>query len=183
LCCLNFFCAFAQESISGLVLDAENNLPLAFANVTINKSNIGVISDIDGNFNLSHGKAIKTIQVSYLGYEDVLIQSPFQSPLIVKLTPSLEALDEVVITNGENPANAIIKRVIAAKAKNNPMKKGGFTYTSYSKSIVDSKEFQKESDSVRKSYLSRLEKGELTMDALDNFDDNFALKLNTTIQF
>jgi hypothetical protein len=162
----------AQNTISGRVLDAETLTPLAFANISINNSKRGVISDIEGNFKLNSSEDIVSIKVSYLGFEDVVLSSPFSQNLVIKLNPTLESLDEVTITNGENPALAIIRKVMANSDQNNPLKKGGFEYTTYSKSIIDSKTFQKEADSTRNAYLQKIENGELDMqsDSLDALD-------------
>jgi len=167
---LNLYGVHAQYSLSGKVVDAERAMPLAFANITINNSNKGVISDIDGNFKLTSTTEITSVKITYLGYEDTVLNAPFANPFIVQMTPSLESLDEITITNGENPANAIIRKVIANKDNNNPMKKGGFKYTSYSKSIVDSDELQRESDSLRKVYSELVDKGKLDVDTLDSFE-------------
>ena len=77
----------------------------------------------------------------------------------------MESLDEVILTNAENPALRIIRKVIANKEQNDPMKKGGFTYTSYSKSIVDVEGRKESTDSLRTEYLKQIEKGELDLDS------------------
>jgi hypothetical protein len=168
---LSFNKSQAQNLISGKIIDAETSESLAFANITFNGINDrGVISDIDGNFNYNSNTPIKTIRVTYLGYQEKIINVSSNDNIIIKLNPSLESLDEVVInSNAENPALRIIRKVIDNRDQNNPLKKGGFQYTSYSKSIIDSKEFQREADSTRSAYLDKIEKGELSLnsDSLD----------------
>lgn len=163
----------AQFQLKGKVVDAETKESLAFANITFNNiDNRGVISDIDGNFKYNSENPISIIKVTYLGYQDAVVEVNSSKNIIVQLQPSLENLDEVLITNGENPALKIIRKVIANRDGNNPLKKGGFQYTSYSKSIIDSKDLQRESDSLRNSYLEKIEKGQLDInsDTLDGFD-------------
>jgi len=169
----------SQYLIKGKILDANTGESLAFANITFNDiKNKGVISDINGNFKFTSEVAIKKINVNYLGYQDSTIDVNSSDFIIIKLKPSLENLDEVVITNGENPALRIIRKVIANRDKNNPLKKGGFQYTSYSKSIIDSKELQKEADSTRNAYLEMIDKGELDIenDSLDSFEKTLIKK-------
>lgn len=169
----------AQYLIKGKVIDAETKEPLAFANITFNEiTNQGIISDIDGYFNYDSQNPIRTISVSYLGYQDKTVQINSKDHQLIELKPALENLEEVVITNGENPALRIIRKVIANKEKNNPLKKGGFQYTSYSKSIIDSKAFQKEVDSIRTAYLDMIEKGELDLDndTIDNIERTIVKK-------
>jgi hypothetical protein len=161
----------AQYSISGKVVDAETNESLAFANITFNGINDrGVISDINGSFFYKSNQPINSIRVTYLGYQDKTINISSEDNVLIKLKPSLENLNEVVITNAENPALRIIRKVIANRDKNNPLKKGGFQYTSYSKSIIDSRDFEEQADSTRNAYLEKIEKGELSSDSLDPID-------------
>ena len=170
---LNFSIAQAQNTISGKVIDAETEESLAFANITFNGiNNKGVISDINGNFSYKSDKPINSIRVTYLGYQEKLINISSEKNLIIRLEASLENLNEVVVTNAENPALRIIRKVIDNREQNNPLKKGGFQYTSYSKSIIDSEEFQTQADSTRNMYLERIEKGELELssDSLDPID-------------
>ena len=157
--------ADAQNLIKGKVIDAETKESLAFANITFNGvKNKGVISDIDGNFKFNSKDSIKSIEVSYLGYENKIVKISSNEPMVVTLQPSLESLDEVLITNTEDPALRILRKVIANRKKNNPLEKGGFKYTSYSKSIIDSDRFQQRSDSIRNAYLKMIEDGKLQMD-------------------
>ena len=157
--------ADAQNLIKGKVIDAETKKSLAFANITFNGfKNKGVISDIDGNFKFNSKDSIKSIEVSYLGYENKIVKISSNEPMVVTLQPSLESLDEVLITNTEDPVLRILRKVIANRKKNNPLEKGGFKYTSYSKSIIDSDRFQQRSDSIRNAYLKMIEDGKLQMD-------------------
>ena len=160
------FNADAQNLIKGKVIDAETRESLAFANITFNGiKNKGLISDIDGNFKFIRRPSIKSIEVSYLGYENKTVKISSNESVEVALQPSLERLDEVLITNTEDPALRVVRKVIANSKQNNPLGKGGFKYTSYSKSIIDSKRFQQRSDSIRNAYLKMIENGKLQMDS------------------
>ena len=73
---LFLFCAMASvaisaQSVSGTVIDADNNEPLIGVSVlevgTIN----GIVTDIDGNFELTVQEGAK-LQLSYVGYETVV---------------------------------------------------------------------------------------------------------------
>jgi len=164
----------AQYKISGKVVDRETKESLAFANITFNGiDDRGVITDINGEFSYQQNKPISSIRVTYLGYKDQVLDLSNETYIEVELRPSVENLNEVVINpNAENPALRIIRKVISNRDKNNPLKKGGFQYTSYSKSIIDSEEFQNQADSTRIEYLEKIEKGELDLssDSLDAID-------------
>jgi hypothetical protein len=174
----------AQYSVNGQVIDAETKEGLAFANITFNNSSSrGVISDINGDFTFQSEKPINSIQVSYLGYETLDIKVKKTNNIILKLKPSVQSLDEVILTNGENPALQIIRKVIANKAQNDPMNKGGFTYTSYSKSIVNKKGRKESADSLRTAFLKQIEKGELDLknDTLGNYEKTLIREGNFNI--
>ena len=174
----------AQYSVNGQVIDAETKEGLAFANITFNgSSSRGVISDINGDFTFQSEKPINSIQVSYLGYETLDIKVKKTNNIILKLKPSVQSLDEVILTNGENPALQIIRKVIANKAQNDPMNKGGFTYTSYSKSIVNRKGRKESADSLRTAFLEQIEKGELDLknDTLGNYEKTLIREGNFNI--
>ncbi|GGE07675.1 DUF5686 and carboxypeptidase-like regulatory domain-containing protein [Psychroflexus salis] len=154
--------AYGQFEISGKVIDAKTSESLAFANITFNAiSNRGVITDIDGNFYYQSKDSLKTLKVSYLGYKDLQIEVKQYKDVILQLETSEESLNEVIITNGENPALRIIRKVIANRDLNNPLKKGGFKYTAYNRSIIDREGRQKTADSLRNAFLNQIEKGEL----------------------
>jgi hypothetical protein len=150
---------FAQQQVKGSIEDASSKEKLAFAHITINNTKTkGGISDIDGNFNLQFKDSIFKIEVSYLGFKTQEIEGPFPEFLSIQLEPSSENLAEVIISNKEieNPALAIIRQVIANKDKNNPEKIGGFTYTSYSKSVFNDENIQLKRDSIRQDYYEKI---------------------------
>ncbi|QTY26096.1 DUF5686 and carboxypeptidase-like regulatory domain-containing protein [Flavobacterium sp. CS20] len=173
-----------QYQINGKVVDAETKESLAFANLTFNNSKTrGVITDIDGKFFYKSDKPIKSIEISYLGYETLKLKPDAFQDIVIALKPTLENLDEVVITNTENPALRIIRQVMTNKELNNPLKKGGFSYTSYNKSIVDVEGRQKKSDSLRQVFLNQIKKGELDPenDTLNGFEKTLIREGNFNI--
>jgi hypothetical protein len=129
--------AFSQTKLSGKVIDAETKQPLAFANLVFNhKQNLTVTSDIDGKFNISASENITSVACSYVGY-DRLVTGIKDPGFIVIPLKSSNALDEVLITPEDNPANRIIRNVIKNKDKNNPEHITSFKYTSYNKIVYD----------------------------------------------
>ena len=161
LCCLFVNQVYSQTEVSGVVVDATNQSPLAFANITFNnQKSKGTISDIDGKFKFRTNEDITKITVSYLGYVTESFSPKQLKNIRIELTKSEESLDEVIITNAENPALAIIRKVIANKAKNNPENLGGFTYKSYNRTVFDSEDKQTQEDSLRIRLQDSLEKPE-----------------------
>ena len=58
---------WAQNSISGKVVDAQNN-PLAGATVTVRGTNVSTQTDVNGNFTITTPNANSRLTVSYVGY-------------------------------------------------------------------------------------------------------------------
>ena len=129
---------FGQNSISGIVVDKKTNEPLPFATVVINK-NLGIITNTDGEFSIDHNTKIKTIDVSYIGYKNKIIESKNNKLFYkVSLNRSSSMLNEVILVEERvNPALRIIREVINNKEKNNPDKVlKSYKYNSYSKFLV-----------------------------------------------
>jgi hypothetical protein len=59
-------------TIKGKVIDASTKAPLVFASIAVKESNVGIITNIDGEFTLKIGDLAtsKTLEVSFLGYKN-----------------------------------------------------------------------------------------------------------------
>jgi len=125
----------AQFQINGIVSDSKNK-PLPFATITTADNN-NTITDVDGKFIVTSLTDISSFTVSYIGFQTktiaVLNNKKFYTVLLSDKTDNLK---EVIISN-ENPALAILRKVIANKNSNNPQKKlNSFDYKTYSRLIV-----------------------------------------------
>ena len=131
------FLAFSQQQISGLLVDFQTNEVLPFANILTN-NNQGTITDVDGKFTLESSKNITEIRISYIGYESKIISINENTTFLkIELTQNIESLNEVVITNAENPALRIIRNAINNKKKNNIEKAlSTFKFKAYNKLLV-----------------------------------------------
>ena len=86
-------------TVDGVVLDSETNEAILGANVLVKNSVLGVVTDFDGKFVIKLPQK-STLVVSYLGYESQEIVVESSTTLKVKLRPTVENLDEVVINTG-----------------------------------------------------------------------------------
>ncbi|WP_235296891.1 SusC/RagA family TonB-linked outer membrane protein [Portibacter marinus] len=88
--------ATGQREITGTVTDISG-VPLIGANVTVQGTTNGTITDIDGTYTLSVADAATTLVFSYTGFEtqEVLIDN--QSTIDVVLSEGI-AIDEIVVT-------------------------------------------------------------------------------------
>jgi len=60
--------------IRGKVVDSQTKSPLVFATVTVKESNVGIITNIDGEFTLKVSPAATNLEVSFLGYKNKTIE-------------------------------------------------------------------------------------------------------------
>src|SRR5690606_8271944 len=101
--------SFAQ--IKGKVSDSKGN-PLPYVNIFIENTYIGTTTNENGSYELNYTtKGTTTLLFQYLGYKTqkhVLSITSFPYSFDVTLEDENFELNEVVLTNGENPANEII---------------------------------------------------------------------------
>jgi hypothetical protein len=93
------------------------------------------IADLDGAFQLKSSTTAFTLK--YGGYRDTLIQVSEIVDSIIYMELNVQQVGEVVVLPGENPAHRIMKKAIANRKANHPMKNDAFRYESYSKFIFD----------------------------------------------
>lgn len=84
------------KKISGKVVD-ENNQPLIGVNIRIEGSDLGVITDLNGNFT-TEAPIGSTLNFSYIGYVSQTIKVTDKSMYNIQLFPNVEILNEVVVT-------------------------------------------------------------------------------------
>lgn len=82
--------------VKGVVTD-QNGEPLIGCNIVVVGLQKGVITDIDGRFSLDIPNDAKQLKVSYIGYEDQIVNMNGRSELKIVLKEDNNALDEVVV--------------------------------------------------------------------------------------
>ena len=89
----------AQTTISGSVIDSENNEAIPGANIIVVGSNTGDVADFDGNFKLNTSAEFPlTIEVSYIGFGSKTIELTSSDESIVVSLEYGQNLDDVVIS-------------------------------------------------------------------------------------
>lgn len=102
-CTLLFQYSYAQSTAEkGLLLDSFTNQPIAGASIFFNSSAIGVISGLDGTFNLSIFKQAAfqqpTITIVSIGYEiEKFNLANTKGPVVIYLKPKVNALETVTV--------------------------------------------------------------------------------------
>jgi len=87
------------QNITGQIVD-ETGIPLIGANVVVQGTTTGTVTDIDGNFSLKANKE-DVLEISYLGYEKMMITVGDESNLSLKMKPDAATLDELVVRTAQ----------------------------------------------------------------------------------
>ena len=96
----------AQHIVHGHVIDALTHTAIASASVILPSSGIGTTTDVDGHFELTLPKGDHELRISFVGYAPVEIivssESTSLDHLVISLTPTVIAVDEIVV-QGSTP--------------------------------------------------------------------------------
>ena len=89
----------AQTTITGKVLDGDNNDPLIGASVLVLGTTTGTVTDIDGNFSLETSSADGVLEISYTGYAPQRVSYSGSTDLEnIGLAFDASGLSEIVVT-------------------------------------------------------------------------------------
>ncbi len=86
-----------QKEITGKVVDSSTKETLPGVSIVVKGTNIGVMTDTDGNFKIKVPYADATLIFSYIGYQPQQIELKGRSSLNVELVEDIKALEEVVV--------------------------------------------------------------------------------------
>ncbi|MBB1150952.1 carboxypeptidase-like regulatory domain-containing protein [Myroides sp. NP-2] len=134
------FSLFSFAQVRGTLVD-QAGIPISYATVILEQTQQGVISNDKGEYEIlpkSTGNA--TLVFQFLGYKTERKSVQYDGrPLTLNIVLQEEEfqLDDIVINVGKNPADEIIRRAIANKAKNT-QGVASFTADFYSKGMIKS---------------------------------------------
>lgn len=106
------FPAFAQQRVSGQVVDAQTGKGVPYATVYVNPSK-GTLTNDEGTFSIEVDSSA-TLRISSIGYEKCLLKAT-GVPSKVKLKPVAKSLREVVVKPVE--VDGLLERIIARLAE------------------------------------------------------------------
>ncbi len=88
-------------TISGLVRDQKNKKKLEYVNITVPGTNIGTVTNSDGEFSIKIKNSVnaKIVEVSHIGYLNatIPINGNDVSDYTVLLTPNSNVLEEIIV--------------------------------------------------------------------------------------
>jgi hypothetical protein len=114
----------SQLSLSGTVIDAEDNTPLAFASIGVLKKAKGTITNISGSFMLRLPADFRsdTLLISMMGYHSVKIPiAPGRGEMIIKMKPEPVILKEVEVASEKIKVEEIFKQIRSRIKLNYPV--------------------------------------------------------------
>lgn len=89
--------AFQQQQVKGVVTDASTGEAIVGANVVIEGTTTGTVTDIDGKFSLTIPAPGSVLIISFLGFNTERVTVNSEAELAIKLVPDITDLDEVVV--------------------------------------------------------------------------------------
>ncbi|MFT6334202.1 MAG: TonB-linked SusC/RagA family outer membrane protein [Saprospiraceae bacterium] len=114
-----------QTTISGVVTDASSNETLIGANVLVQGTSIGTITDIDGSYSLNVPAGSNSLEISYAGYTNQVVLIDGRTTVNVALGAGT-VLDEIVVVGyGTQKEKEITSAVV--KLDNEDFNKGAIT--------------------------------------------------------
>ncbi len=150
------------KTFHGKVIDSNTKKPVVFANVYLDGTSIGTVTNSDGEFVLKIPANMKEnkLGVTYLGYKNALIQLKDLKPMdnTIAIEPSPIPIEEVIIRN-EDPLE-LIKGALKNIKNNypvNPEQEVGF----YRETIKQNRNYIEVAEAVLDVYKSAYN---------DNFD-------------
>ena len=88
--------ALAQTKVSGTVLSQDDGQPIIGAAVKVVGTSTGMLTDVNGRFNIALPAGKNQLEISYLGYLSQTVTA--KNGMRVFLKSDAQALDEVVVT-------------------------------------------------------------------------------------
>lgn len=113
-----------QRSISGIVTDS-NGEAIIGANVTVEGTNNGTITDLNGSFTLSNISTNDKLKISYIGCITQIVSTIGKSTLNITLIDDSQALEEVVVIGygsvKKSTLTAAVSKMDAKGIENRPL--------------------------------------------------------------
>lgn len=150
--------AYSQTTtVEGIIKDKGTNEILPFIHIFYKGTQVGTASDTAGYFKITISNDIikeDSLIISSLGYNTLKV--PFKrnqtQKINIEITAQFYQLQEFVVKPGENPAWAILRKVISNKEFNNPENKTNYRCDEYSKIRFDLNHF---TDKIKKNIIVR----------------------------
>ncbi len=122
--------------IKGKITDAETGEAMPFVSVYIPNTDIGASTDFDGFYTLTLNGNYDSLKVFNMGYgmrTKAIPKGVAEAVMNFQLQPELATIEEIVVRPTENPAFAIMRKVIINKKRNDIRRVDAYEYEAYSR--------------------------------------------------
>ncbi|MEZ4952467.1 MAG: TonB-dependent receptor [Saprospiraceae bacterium] len=116
---------FGQNKLTGKITDADSGEALIGATVVFQNSSSGTVTDIDGGFELINDGNYSTLEVSYTGYENLIVEINGRDYIEIELGSGITELNEVIVVGygvqKKSVVTGAISKVTAAELEDQPI--------------------------------------------------------------
>ncbi|RZL97312.1 MAG: carboxypeptidase-like regulatory domain-containing protein, partial [Pedobacter sp.] len=140
-------------TVTGLVTDAHTGDPIPFASVSLVGRRSGALTDEKGRYTLVAKILTDSIAVSSMGYKvsrQAIDPERTTQAVDIKLESGGNALQEVTVKAGENPAWRVLRQLRKNRSINDRKRLSAYEYDSYVKTEIA---LSHVSDRMRKNPL------------------------------
>ena len=107
---------FAQNSITGKLIDSVNNTPVSGATVNVLGSTVTVKTGNDGEFTIA-AKLNETLSFTHVGYSPITVTVETYAPLVVNIAPESKELSDIVVVGyGRQKKVSVVAAISTMKA-------------------------------------------------------------------
>ncbi|MEY1640389.1 SusC/RagA family TonB-linked outer membrane protein [Tenuifilum osseticum] len=89
---------YAQRTLTGIVVDAENGEPLPGATIVVDGTTRGTSTDFEGKFSIELGENEMFLMVSFVGYDKKRVNVGKQATIRIELNRESTVLQDVIVT-------------------------------------------------------------------------------------
>ena len=97
MCLVGLNVSAQTKTISGVVLDGSNQIPLPNAEIQVEGSDIGTATNFDGEFVLENVNEDAILIVSYLGFKDKKVKVAGKTEFTIELETDQQSLEDVIV--------------------------------------------------------------------------------------
>lgn len=83
--------AFAQTQVKGVVVSDEDGQPVIGATVRVVGTNVGAVTDMNGNFNITCPQGKNTLNIAYVGMEPIEVSARSNMRIVLILKTSTKS--------------------------------------------------------------------------------------------
>lgn len=89
---------YAQQTITGTVVDSESGDPMPGVNVVVTNTSVGASTDENGEYRIEAPSNADSLSFSFIGYSSLQVPINDRSEINVELNAEVQAFEEMVVT-------------------------------------------------------------------------------------